>query len=280
MFKELKGPTGFPGEEIAQNIKSKFRELGVTTVAWDFDGTIIDTRKVFETAEAEATSILLFGKDFSLASEEERGKIEEARTGLFEKIMWDLRPEMGINPVIMEVSVRIMAKILSSNKTGQLSDDLVEAAVKRIQRIYESDCPDLFPGSVEAVSALDQGVNQSILVTHASQEWTWIKLRATGLLGKFKRIICLNINSPKSEQWETMLKREGIDPKSLLVIGDNREADIEKPVELGARGIWIDRNTRFSSYGVDTMNSQGQSIGERVIVVREIEEIVPRILEI
>lgn len=270
--------------EQETRLKMKLSSLGIDTVVWDFDGTLIDTKALYDQAIIASISLLAFGKDISCLVEDERRETEELKSRYFcdNGIVWQLRPEMGINPSIMETSIRILAKILQPNdRVGGNYERITEAAVERIMRIYGKDIPRLFPGAMETISTLDQAVKQSFLATHALEEWTWDKIYATGLVGRFKRVTCFSIDRPKSEQWDDLFfKNLHLDPHSVLSIGDNRQADIDRPAQLGAWAIWVNRGGSFGSYGLENGKVSTPPLQDRVFQVRNLDEIVQRILDI
>ena len=71
------------------------------------------------------------------------------------------------------------------------------------------------------------------LFTHAEEPWTLWKLEQTGLIGKFDKVECFSVNEVKSVQQKAALENLGIDPRRLLVIGDNVRGDIQPLYELG-----------------------------------------------
>lgn len=247
-------------------LREKLTSWGISAVAFDFDGTLINTKDVFNQAILGALTAM--GK-----ADEEARQLKEM---YFDKIIWALRPELGVNPAIMELSTIIMAKILGLEK----SDEQTQKAIHRVREIYTHDVPELIPGAKETVLAINTTGARTILVTHAQEEWTWNKLTGTKMTGMFAHIACMSILRSKSAQWEVLLNKLGIDPSTLLVIGDNFDADIAKPVEFGARAFYIDTG-RFGAFGSDKEINPAESIATgRVVAVSDIAQVIPRLLSL
>lgn len=212
-------------------------QWGIETVCWDFDGTLVDTKSVFNEAMVNASGFLLFGEAWG-SQEEENGRLKQAQEFkklVMDEIVWSLRPEFGVNPTIMEATVKLAAQVL----TLDLNSEQVDWAVERVRFIYSKDVPVVFEGAMEVVGLINKTGTTSVLTTHAEADWTWNKQIGTGFVGKFEQVVHFSIDEPKSVQWVRELVRLGVDPRALLVVGDNLEADIQPPVELGARGVWV-----------------------------------------
>lgn len=247
-------------------LREKLTSRGISTVAFDLDGTILNTRVVFNNAIMDAlTAMGKTGEEASLIKDK-----------YFDPIIWALRPEMGINPAIMEASTIIMAKILGLEE----SHPRTQTALNRVRRIYTHDVSELFSGALQAIETIDGAVSLSILATHAQEDWTFIKRCGAGLLGKFAQVVCFSIDRDKSAQWEQLRNRLDIKPSSLLVIGDNFTADIAEPVLRGGWGVYIEGG-KFGQFGKDNQVETGPVMATgRVAVVKNIAGVVPKLLSL
>lgn len=197
-------------------IFEKLHNLGITHAAVDFDGTLINTRKAFSLAITQASQLLGINKS----------NIDRCIDGT--------RFEFGVSPVIAKVAVLVAARTL------QLSDidPRVEAALERIDRLYTTDVPETFPGAISVVGALNARF-ATVLTTHAGPDWTNHKKLKTGFMGKFSQTYCFSVRIPKSLQWPGFFADSSIPPEKWVVIGDDLQADLAIPAELGAYTIHV-----------------------------------------
>ena len=194
----------------------KLRDQGYTHVAVDFDGTLIDTSKVFSKAIAQASQTL--GVDRKVIDDCVRGT----------------KKEFNVNPVIVKVAVLIAARTLIIPDT----DSKVEAALDRIDQIYATDIPNLFPGAIAVMDQLNQHF-VTVMTTHALLNWTNHKKNKTGLSGKFAHTHCFRVERPKSEQWQDFFSQSQTPPRKWVIIGDDLQADLRIPGKLGSYTIHV-----------------------------------------
>lgn len=270
----------FPEQEVLLSLlRERLDGWGIETACWDFDGTLVNTRVVFNQAMIDAVGLLLFGKEW-ISEQAERDKeklrqVEELKESVLDKLVWGLRPELGVNPVILEVAAKLTAQILGRDLEG----DQVERALDRIRDIYLRDVPPVFEGAREAVEIINKAGRRSVLMTHAEPEWTWIKRIGTGFVGMFEQVVHFSIDQPKSVQWAEQIRLLGVEPEALLIVGDNFEADIRPPVEMGARGIWVtNRRTRVFDGELDREQVLDE-LKERVINVEQTGDIIGAIIQ-
>jgi len=271
----------FPGQEILLPLlRERLDGWGIGTVCWDFDGTLVDTRAVFNRAMIDVAGLLLFGREWISEQVERNGEklrqAEEYKESVMDELVWGLRSELGVRPQIMEVVVKLAARV----RNLDLGGEEVERAVERVQRIYQGDIPDVFEGAREAVELVNKAGRRSILMTHAEGNWTWLKRLGTGFIGMFEEVVHFSVDAPKSVQWEEQIKRLGTDPKAILVVGDNFGADILVPVLLGARGILITRGGSkvFDAEEAYKVNDE-VVLKERVIKVKQTKDIIGAIIQ-
>src|SRR3989338_9597486 len=256
-------------ELMGFELKEKFSAWGVTDCFCDFDDSLVGTKGVFGVATSDVGQILFnraraLGREISFASAE-----EVARECL--KYIHGLRSQFSVDRPVTLLSVLLTARHLGLGD----KDEEVGRASDRMARVYGEDIPDVFPGARETVAALrDSGINL-VLATHASPEWTRIKLGGTGLAGCFKGVVCFDVRQPKANQWRSHFPILERDPTRVLVIGDNYWGDIFPAVSLGARGAWINGDQAFS---VDSSTGDGRDFSDRVITAHSVGDVVEAIL--
>ncbi len=217
----------------AAQLTEVFKKWGVDVVACDFDDTLIGTRALFYQAFVDIGSLFEDATEGRIAA-------SQIKDEMLNVIIHDLRPEFGVHPAISEMTVLTCARLVGLSP----SSDVVERAVERIKDVYRKDVPEIFEGAVETIGLLNATNARVVLMTHAAEEWTWHKRVSTGLVGKFDRVHCFSVVRNKAVQWEEKLREARIDPKYLLVVGDNKDSDILPPVRMGAMGVWVTNGGR------------------------------------
>lgn len=273
-------PQSEKDKNLIEALKQKFSLWQVNVVCWDFDGTLINTKLVYGQAMIDASGILLFGQNWPLQHGENQGpefqKAIEFKKEFMAKVVKGLNSEFGVRPAIMEATVVICGRILGLSQESEQT----ELALERIRRIFDRDVPPLFEGAMDAVDLINETGVRSILISHAQEQWTWIKRVGTGLIGKFERVICFSINLPKADQWKKQLELLEINPHNLLAIGDRISSDIAMPVRLGARGIGIAQGG-FEAFGKDPDEEavlNDPILGKRIIKIARIGDLIGAIL--
>jgi len=262
--------------DLIPRLQEKLDQWGVETVMMDLDGTLVDTGKVFQEATLEASGLLLFGKKWK-SNSEFTDQAREFQESSLELTIRALRPEMGIHPAIMEAGILIAAQKLGLKPTASR----VKLAIERMRRIYDRDVPPLFEGAIETLDLINAAGRKLILTTHAEEKWTWVKRKGEpGLIGRFAQVICFSILKPKSAQWETLIKKLALNPANLLIVGDDFQADIVVPIQLGARAVWVNRpQARTPTVETNRQTIKNQADLKRVIEIQKISEMIPAIIQ-
>ena len=260
-------------EQKATAVKDKFQKWGIEYVAFDFDDSLIDTRGIFNKGISEACGLLLYAdewEDRQKFDDKARAQADLLNRDVFRPVLASLRPEYGIQPLVMEVSISITARLSNINKDSVNYHN----AIDRVRAIYEVDVPDTFPGAIELVDTTNASGAKTLLTTHAEDAWTYRKRKECGFYAKFADVICFNVWQPKAEQWEGEFKEHGISFQNLLVIGDNLKADILPPVSMGARAVLVNNGASASKH----THGPEYYVSEEVYRDRVIE--VPRTMDI
>lgn len=222
---------------LRKQLKDKFSLLGIKNALWDFDGTLIDTRRLFDHAIEDACGMLVFGQDWpgrDFASGRRLDQVVEMRKKMVQPAIFGLRKEMFVNPVITQYGIYLMAKRLGIDE----NDLRFSRAIDRVRQITQSPAA-VFPQAREMVDLVNQTGVDSYLMTHADMEWTQTKLSGAGLVGRFKSVYCFAVDESKEDQWSESFQNLGIKPEESLAIGDNYQADIEPLVDKIALAVWI-----------------------------------------
>lgn len=270
-------------KELGSNLRKQFDRWGIENFVLDFDGTLVNTGLVFYQAMVDACGLLLYGQDWHqarLISTSPKIKKALALKEKMDEIIWQLRPEYGVNPQIMTTAVLLTANLMEKVAGQKLALDRTELAQERIERIYDRDIPPLFPGALETIDLINASGKKTILATHAAEEWTWLKRCRTGLTGRFAQVIHFSTKELKSSQWQGQLSRFGLDPRATLFIGNDQKADILVPVKLGGRAVWI-TNNQTKSYSIEPEPAflvDETLFQEKVMVLAQIGDLVPALL--
>lgn len=221
-----------PDQTLIDDLGAKLQDLGITTLALDFDDTLAPTRQpVFMRRLNEAAAILSGST-----------KNSQAVTQRLHTAMRAIGKQLHVHPSLSAVALHLAALesgIDPQSETYKKARDIVD-------RIYD-DVPLLFDGALRTIDIFNATGVRVILTTHAEPEWTWRKIKANNLFGKFAQVHCFDVNRSKSEQWEIVYAREKVNPRNLGVVGDNLHSDIIRPVSQGAFGVWITNNEAFST---------------------------------
>lgn len=251
---------------VMSEVQRKLNYWSITDTIWDLDGTLINTKFVFDRRTLIACEALLDGPISSEAAEEFK-ELKELKDFTYQMVE-GLRSQFWVNPMIMEIAVHLTALRLDLSP-NHLS---VDQAINQVRQIYLT-APPLFEGALASVEMINATGKRSILVTHAGPEWTWSKRYHTGLIGKFEQVVCLSVDHSKASQWPGVFKRLNINPEKTLVIGDSLESDIAPTVALGAQAIWV------SSKPNKTEQLQRAGLAGKVIIANHIKDLQGVILE-
>ncbi len=116
---------------------------------------------------------------------------------------------------------------------------------KRIGDEYVKISPyktNLFSGSIEILEYLDRRYKLSI-ITNGFEEVQYIKIKQSGLEKYFDHIITsekAGFKKPHPAIFKMALELNDASPESVLMIGDDEEADVLAAVDLGIDGILFD----------------------------------------
>lgn len=111
-------------------------------------------------------------------------------------------------------------------KSLNVDEDVLNKGLPILMEIYET-APEFLEGSEDALKTFKKMGLPMGLVTHATEEWTKIKIEERGLQKYFDEIHIVNETKFKeAEDWKKAIDSFGVDPKNVLVLGDNLTGDI------------------------------------------------------
>jgi putative hydrolase of the HAD superfamily len=79
------------------------------------------------------------------------------------------------------------------------------------------------------------------------------KIERFGLTGYFQHIVIegeFGVGKPDPKVFETLLAALGVSADDAWAVGDNLEADVRGAMRIGVHGVWVDRQGRGVSAGV------------------------------
>lgn len=252
-------------EQRISLLQDFFSKRTIKKVAVDFDNTLIKTYKGFHHAYTEACGMIIFGEDWNPNSHYSQAYQIQATE--FQPITLALRHEFDIGMSILIYSLNIFARL----KGIDINSPQVQRAHNRIIQLYNEDTFEVFPGAIELIDTLNVTGVDVIQATHADHDWNLRKIVASGFSGKFKSKMIFSITDVKSQQWPQKLRTYGINSCELLVIGDNLQADLMVPMQMGATGIWVNdgnlvihsaERTEFNPYDYPGKFFQAHTIAE------------------
>lgn len=204
-------------------LTEKFKRKGIGHMLFDFDDTLIDTQHIF------GSSIQAFAETLSTLSTSSTSE-PEAVENCFRHVLEGLRGEFGIHPGIMQVAARI------TGKHYEIDPDSTQMhhAIDTMMQLYKGHDAVVFEGAVDALRSISHAGVDPVLVTHASEDFTWGKLRAAKLLGVFAGIFCIPTHKHKDESaWKYVLDELHQTPNGVYVVGDSWTSDIRPTLALG-----------------------------------------------
>lgn len=149
--------------------------------------------------------------------------------------MWiELRKEYEVNPASHFLNARLMAEWMGLDADS----DTIQQAIEELRvGVYETVPTDI-EGAWELVQMLKLAGVKVILVTHAQQEWTQLKLQ--NWRGEFDKVISVSVDEPKD--WMEGLLETGVEAHQTMSMGDSWWSDVMPTVELGVGTVvWMNR---------------------------------------
>lgn len=219
-------------QTFLEELKEKLKSLGIKAILFDLDDTLIYTSEIFVKYKQEYVARV------AEETEIECKVIEES----LNRIDAEEYKKMGVNPARWEESTKKIALEFAGYEKPILEN------LNILMKIYSEE-PRLRPGVKAVLEILRMAGIKIALVTHANEDWTWRKLKSTGLIDYFDTINIVNENRHKgAEDWAKTAGDVEVLPAECLILGDSLVGDVIPGASIGARTMWLHRGSTWSVY--------------------------------
>ncbi|MBL7078133.1 HAD family hydrolase [Candidatus Shapirobacteria bacterium] len=204
--------------------KKWLKQRGIEWVIWDLDDTLLETYELF-VAKIDKFYKSVCGRLPSGLSQEDFRKI-------IYKIIARVRKRRSVNPIFWQDVIEQLANKYPDVEPNVFSDNL-----SVLLEVYQ-EASALVPNALEVLKIFRKTKIKMAVLTHASQEWTDIKLKTHGLSKFFKDVFTASIDDFKgTKHWQEAIASLGVDPKKVLVVGDSVEGDIRAARKAGVKHL-------------------------------------------
>jgi len=205
--------SGESREQLVVAAQEWLGRRGIKLILWDLDDTLLQTYELF---------LEKINKFYELTRSRFLMEMnrEEFRETIYSFVA-DVYGEQSVNPNFWEAVVARLGEEYPEVGLG-----VFESCLPVLQEVYQ-EAPDLKPGALEILEIFrGTGVRMAVL-THASEEWTAVKLECHGLGDFFEQILTVDVDEFKgAEHWQKAITELGVDPQNVLVIGDSVRGDM------------------------------------------------------
>jgi putative hydrolase of the HAD superfamily len=213
---------GIERDPIHNLTAEKLHHLGINTVVFDLDDTLIYTAEIFKLFMDEYANTV--SSSLGLEFHYIRQRLQQLNDESYSKV--------GVSPNKWSVIINNLS--LELNNHPAVKDNL-----HILMRIYAQE-PRIRPGAKAILEGLKDSGFKLGLVTHAKTDWTMRKLTQTGLINYFDAIEIADVNGFKTvEHWQKGINLLQVKNSQCLIVGDNLKGDIIPAISLGARAIWM-----------------------------------------
>lgn len=229
-------------------LKQFLTKRNITSVAFDFDGTLSNTPE---------DCFVRGATNFLHSIEKTAGRTIDIEASLDE---WNYIYTSKYNQFYVDPSTTFITANHFARKYG-LSTTQTEVMFAKAQLekdIYKT-CPKPFPAAIKLVSDLRKLNIKQGIITHAKKDWTFLKLAPWKHNFSRENVYCVDVNKPKDAAgWQEGYNKFGFSRETTMVIGDSLESDIKPNLELNINlAIWIagGKTTEFTAKNLITINS-------------------------
>lgn len=215
------------------------KDLAIRGILFDLDDTLINCKK----AEYNAIS------EFKNTYHEFKTIDNKKFARLWNKIAIENydkyhKGEISFEKLKMERMKRLFASYMI-----KISDEEAKEKFKRYQLLYEKNWI-LFD---EVIYVLERLKNKYklVIVSNGDGHQQRKKIEYTGLQKYFSEIIIsseVGASKPDKEIFKIACKKISIKPENCIMVGDKYKVDIEGSINMGMRGIWVNRKRETSNY--------------------------------
>jgi hypothetical protein len=256
-------------QELAHAVESKLNQWGIEEIWVDVDETLLRTIPHYHYRMKRALSWLLYNQDHAKIDNSARLEVINGYISFFREQMIDNRAKHCVQPSVMYASLQNIAGKLFQYNYKQTRR--FQKAYYEIEQIYEGPCPEPFPGARLNVDIFKMTKRTIRTASHSALRWTKRKISEGQFVG-FSGHVCFDTSREKNEQWKEQTNKQGINPKHILVLGDNPQADFAL-LEYGARGVWINNRQKEIPKEFIPYLETGH-----LIVVSSTQEVIPAII--
>lgn len=200
---------------------------GKKGIVFDVDNTLLDSHVIFTHAYDDMRVLLKkkFGDDMG----------EELMNGF----IFDMYDDKGkykdmLNMVFL--AERFSDSLVEKGLIKDTKDERYEME-KLFRGIYK-EIPEFLPGAEDLLKYVYEKKYKIGFCTHSGDEWGSVKVegmwRKLGLPEKDLTYLSISLDDQKrGEHWLKTIEMLRLDPKDVVVVGDNKEADIVAAQEIG-----------------------------------------------
>ena len=204
-------------EQTAEKLVS----LGIKSVIFDLDDTLIKTGDIFESQMTE----------YALTMAKISGHSEELIYRRLEEVN---NEEYENHRVSVEKWHHVVLRLTEEFQNEEFFNNL-----PILMKIYKKE-PVVYTGARELLKQLGISGFRVGVVTHANEDWTYWKLRRTGLIDLVGAVVVADEYGLKTKaHWHMGMEILGVTAQESLVVGDNLRGDVWPARELGARAMLL-----------------------------------------
>lgn len=209
--------------------------MNYTDLIFDLYGTLVDIHTEEDAAVWEKTALYFgyYGAHYTGAELKEAFQSAMAARKATAGQDYECFPDLPFEPVFAELF-----------RARGLEEGVGELAVNAAQlfRIASTDYIRLYPGVIEALTALREKGYRLWLLSNAQRVFTAFELRHLGLGGCFDGIYIssdFGCRKPDIRFFHALLDGQKLDPKTCLMIGNDLETDIAGAKNAGLATLYM-----------------------------------------
>lgn len=206
-------------ENLVPQLTEVLNNRGIKAVLMDMDDTLVDTSYLFISRMQRFANFV--GTNSNITADRAFKVMRETIGGL--------RDIYKVDPTLLYIAGKMAAQTgnVDFNSKGY------REAYEHLTDVYHLS-PPVFEGVHDALEIFKGTGMRLGLVTHASVEWTNIKLTRSGLGDFFDMVYCIDtLHEKNAQEWRNALRIAGVSSQEVIVVGDSWTSDIAPAVSLG-----------------------------------------------
>lgn len=248
-------------EREAAILKDMMGAHGFCAIGFDFDDTLIYTHRVFSQHFREFRDRIAWmfpGLDMA----EFKARFTEANDFVFHT--YGVRTDRWSE---------VTSLLAQTYEDSEIREEIVRHGFL-FDLIYQT-VPQIKPGVTKTLDALQTAQVDMALITHANEEWTYFKLKETGLNKYFPngRVAIVDEKGKKDQDgWNMALNSIGFQPQETIVVEDNLSS-IRAARGLGVgMSVWVNYEEGWNIY------RQGE-LPEGVTKIEEMDQLIGALID-